>query len=533
MSEYEDLTASQDNGGVHVNSTIPGHAFYLLAEGLPNSAGRRDAERIFFRALRHHLSPDSQFADARLACIQSAEDLFGVGSQEARATADAFDGVEIFDASATPDPPTFPPVSSDDSTLFVFYDSKQGGYFLGRREDALGDEAPGVYLSQSEVANARASVTGDGSLAFYVDSENDACFIATAGGQAESCLGFPGQISSVGMAPDGNRYGFVFLDVLGNPDNSIAFVNLATDTTTVYDLISPTEDAGDRNTVLFADVLTFTADGRYLIYDALNVVGQLGGSQVGAWSIYALDLVTDYTLTVVPPTEGYDIGYPSVGHTSDRYLTFDVWDQQAEDSLVVTADLYTGEVGAIATASGGFGIPSFTGDDSAIVYSSSTSTPTGASLHHQTLSSDRLAPIGNPTGWLSDASNGVIYRRGTFTGPTPDCTETSTDLCLNGNRFKIEARWEDFEGKTGRGRAVSLTSDTGCFWFFNSSNVELVIKVLDGRALNGHFWVFYGALSNVGYTITVTDTERNEVRTYTNPLGDFGSVGDTSAFKVP
>ena len=77
------------------------------------------------------------------------------------------------------------------------------------------------------------------------------------------------------------------------------------------------------------------------------------------------------------------------------------------------------------------------------------------------------------------------------------------------------------------GRAV--TDDTGYFWFFNSTNVELVIKVLDGRAVNGHFWVFYGALSNVQYTITVIDTEP-AVKTYTNPSGTLASVADTSVF---
>ena len=49
-------------------------------------------------------------------------------------------------------------------------------------------------------------------------------------------------------------------------------------------------------------------------------------------------------------------------------------------------------------------------------------------------------------------------------------------------------------GTSGRGAAVPLTGDTGYFWFFNSANVELIVKVLDGRTVNGQFWVFYGAL---------------------------------------
>jgi hypothetical protein len=78
--------------------------------------------------------------------------------------------------------------------------------------------------------------------------------------------------------------------------------------------------------------------------------------------------------------------------------------------------------------------------------------------------------------------------------------------------------------------AVPLTADTGYFWFFGAGNVETVLKVLDGRPVNGHFWVFYGALSNVQYTLTVTDTLTGTVKTYTNPSGQFASVADTSAF---
>ena len=59
----------------------------------------------------------------------------------------------------------------------------------------------------------------------------------------------------------------------------------------------------------------------------------------------------------------------------------------------------------------------------------------------------------------------------------------------------------------GVGHASPITDDTGSFWFFDAANLELVVKVLDGGGFNGDFWVFYGALSNLEYIITVTDTE--------------------------
>ncbi|MEP7132217.1 MAG: hypothetical protein ABI914_03570, partial [Acidobacteriota bacterium] len=128
-----------------------------------------------------------------------------------------------------------------------------------------------------------------------------------------------------------------------------------------------------------------------------------------------------------------------------------------------------------------------------------------------------------------------LVRRGSVLAARPaaaaaPCVPGATTLCLNAQRFKVEVRWKDFEGKTGSGQAISLTGDTGYFWFFSASNVELVVKVLDGRALNASYWVFYGALSNVEYTMTVTDTVTASVKTYVNPSGSFGSVGDTQAF---
>lgn len=61
--------------------------------------------------------------------------------------------------------------------------------------------------------------------------------------------------------------------------------------------------------------------------------------------------------------------------------------------------------------------------------------------------------------------------------------------------------------------------------------VELVTKALDGSEVNRLAWSFHGALSNVEYRLTVTDTETGQIKTYDNPAGRFASVGDTDAFE--
>jgi hypothetical protein len=123
-----------------------------------------------------------------------------------------------------------------------------------------------------------------------------------------------------------------------------------------------------------------------------------------------------------------------------------------------------------------------------------------------------------------------VNRRIVPAAATGSCAPSSARLCLNGDRFAVEIAWKDFQGHTGAGKVVELTGDTGYFWFFDAANVEVVLKVLDGTPVNGHHWVFYGALSSVDYTVTVTDTQTGEVNTYRNPSGRLASVADTGAF---
>jgi photosystem II stability/assembly factor-like uncharacterized protein len=111
------------------------------------------------------------------------------------------------------------------------------------------------------------------------------------------------------------------------------------------------------------------------------------------------------------------------------------------------------------------------------------------------------------------------------------CTPSAAALCLGtGGRFLVTASWAA-PPADGAGQAVGLTADTGAFWFFSAANLELLVKVLDGCSLNGHYWAFAAGLTNVGVTLTVTDTQTGESRTYTNPAGaPFPALQDTAAF---
>ena len=58
----------------------------------------------------------------------------------------------------------------------------------------------------------------------------------------------------------------------------------------------------------------------------------------------------------------------------------------------------------------------------------------------------------------------------------------------------------------------------------------MAVKVLDGTAVNGHFWVFAAGLTDVQYAMTVTDTVTGAARVYENPFGVMRSFGDTTTF---
>jgi len=111
------------------------------------------------------------------------------------------------------------------------------------------------------------------------------------------------------------------------------------------------------------------------------------------------------------------------------------------------------------------------------------------------------------------------------------CSNQPQALCLNNSRFRVTVNWRTPQGQTGQGQAIPYTSDSGFFWFFNNANLEMMIKVLNGCTINSRYWAFHAATTNVEYTLTVTDTQTGQVRTYFNPLNrPAATVLDTAAF---
>ena len=113
--------------------------------------------------------------------------------------------------------------------------------------------------------------------------------------------------------------------------------------------------------------------------------------------------------------------------------------------------------------------------------------------------------------------------------PIPECVSSATKLCLNG-RFMVEATYNT-GAASGAANGVRLTDETGYLWFFSATNVEAVVKVLNGCSINNAFWVYAGGLTDVNTVLKVTDVRTGAVKTYTNPPGTpFQPIQDVNAF---
>ena len=145
-----------------------------------------------------------------------------------------------------------------------------------------------------------------------------------------------------------------------------------------------------------------------------------------------------------------------------------------------------------------------------------------------------------PLDSVAGAGVGVsIYAQNPPTGPTA-CIASDTVLCVDDRpgdgRFKVSASFQTTQGggRFGNGQAIPLSQlgvvHGGLLWFFSGDNPEMLLKIVNGCAVNNHYWAFLSAATNVGFTVTVDDTVLAQSKTYSNAdLTAAPPVQDTSA----
>ncbi len=141
--------------------------------------------------------------------------------------------------------------------------------------------------------------------------------------------------------------------------------------------------------------------------------------------------------------------------------------------------------------------------------------------------------------WLDPVGGGsTTFLNGIDKVPPGPCVPDATTLCLpDTDRFRVTVFFSTTQGPGNSGDAQAIPLDAigitkgGIFAFVDAQNPEFLVKVLDGCGINGRWWVFFAATTNVGFTLTVTDTVANQTRFYTNPdINPADAVTDTQAF---
>ncbi|HVR10556.1 MAG TPA: hypothetical protein VMW75_21100, partial [Thermoanaerobaculia bacterium] len=122
----------------------------------------------------------------------------------------------------------------------------------------------------------------------------------------------------------------------------------------------------------------------------------------------------------------------------------------------------------------------------------------------------------------------------------------TTRVGLLAGRFAVSATWF-LPGGTPvllHAAAVQVADESGYFWFVNAGTIEVSVKILDGTAINGHYWVFIASSTTLPFNLTVADTFGGcspapgspnpcPSKTYSSPQGTNQNFIDLGTFTNP
>jgi len=111
------------------------------------------------------------------------------------------------------------------------------------------------------------------------------------------------------------------------------------------------------------------------------------------------------------------------------------------------------------------------------------------------------------------------------------CFPDDTTICLGG-RFSFKVTAHDHQGGTPVEAVARTQSELHGFFSFpsltgNPDNPEVFVKLIDGRAVNGKWWIFWGGLTDLDYEISVRDSFTRKEKTFR------GHGSDTETFGGP
>lgn len=413
----ERYTGNQDNGGVHINSGIVNHAFYLIATN--PSVGEAKAEAIYYRALTQYLTRSSQFLDCRIAVVRAATDRHGANSPEVAAVKSAFDQVEIFDPTGGmgTDPFGDLPVNPGQDYI-ISTDVNIGDPNTLYRSSTTGTNF--IALSRTE-HKRKISITDDGSFGYLVGTDGHIRELRLDPNNLnERIISNQAVWDNCAISKDGTK----LAAITENIDTSIYVFDLVAGTGGRYTLYNPTFSQGVNGAgVLYADAMEWDHSGEYIMYDAFNQLKNNTGDDIEYWDVGFIRAWNntsntygsgEVTKLFTQLDEGMSIGNGVFSKNSPYVTAFDLLVTQngSTDYFVVTANIETGDVVQVVKQ-GVLGYPNFSKRDNKLLFSDEDFFG-NEKLWTVDLQADKLTPkVGTLNDIIPDATWGVWYATGT------------------------------------------------------------------------------------------------------------------------
>jgi len=523
-----------DNGGVHINSGIGNHAYYLYATEI----SKDKAEKVYYRALTEYLTKTSQFIDLRIAVIQSAIDLYGAASQEVVKAGEAFDAVGIREETPVDDTPEYDPNSGQEYLLS--YDTDAADPATLYRSSVTGSDFEA--LSNTDM-KGKVSVTDDGSVAVFVSPDSKIKVInPDPADPGEDFLSDEAFFDNVAVSKDGKRLAAISIEA----DTSIYVYDFEGAEWHKFRLYNPTTSESNTNAggVLFADAIEFDISGEYLIYDAYNELNSDIADDISYWDVGFIrvwdnnaNIVGDGNITKLFTSlpENVSIGNPVFSRNSPFIIAFDYFynDGVSEEYGIYGANLESGDVELI-TDNTTLGYPSFSNNDNKIAFSA-INTSEEEVVAAIGLSSDKITPSGTASILVPNAKWPVYYATGDRSlGLAPVANFTAD---YKSGSAPLEIKFVDLTGNkptswlwTFQGGTPATSTQQNPDVSYNTPGVYSV--TLEASNNNGSNTILKEAYILVLNPTGINDAENNPVLIYPNPVIDMVTIGYDGDFSV-
>ena len=497
----EAYKGTEDNGGVHINSGIPNHAFYKYAEAI----GREKAADVFYKALDDYLTKSSQFIDLRLAVIKAAGDLFGTSSNEASQAGLAFDFVGIGSGPGgvyeenLPDNPgveyylIYNTDTSDPNTLVRVQD---------KEEIQQGDAVP----LTTTTLHSRPSVTDKGDAAVFVADDNTIHVITTTPGEDpdEKVLQNQQIWSNVVVSKGGTKIAAVTND----QDAKIYVYDFESEEWGEFQLYNPTYTEGVNSAgPVYADALEFDYSGEFLVYDCFNRITNEDGADIEYWDVNFIHVwdneaaaFADGTIEKLFPSlpDGVSIGNPSFAKKSPYIIAFDYIDDGTDEYAVLGCNIETNEVNVIVENTT-LGWPSYDKNDTRIGYTTLMDDESDYQTNFIELSSDKISSAGAGELQFVNTKWPVFFATGDRVIGDDVITsipeELSAEFTVYPNPFTSEVNLQ-FHEPTTKGRVEVINALGQLVFEYNIESPGTTPILLDLESLRAGYYIMKVSSTN-------------------------------------